>query len=654
VSGGNDGVSKLKLSNPSGSDAKGNLAFEPYAVEDQIARSMQLAEYEKRIQHLEQNIAKLKKHLAEGEKKEPQPKSGSQGTARHIAHAEGWQAVCTAPDFCKVGKDVIAFNSFATLDQKRSASPNVKARGTAIYRQGDVLQNVQADAGKHVVSGTSLGSGHVKILDGHANVKVNGVPVARHDSRCLINCDASGFGGAQGKLVTEQKAAGSDPPRVESTVPPGQRTSAKLEALKKAREEVAAGMLNFDALDEYVNFEQTNEVLDGLIKNISADPGTGADYAAQVARGVLGFAKDFVLGAGELAYEGIKAVPKFERLTQTESGRLHAQLDAQILAENIRLDNISAGSMGQSALNIGKAIVAPVRDPWEKGQYVESGTRAITEIFAASVGWLKASKVARAAKAADAAKAASSAKSVAASTTTVSPPILPGAGGASAGRAVPGVHIKSKTASTRKLTPFAVADRRKITKLSNEAGTAQNSARAARSIGDEDAALGFDNVARTKLLEARRVLRPFVNTGDVDAMIDRLDVSSPKDGAYFWSGFADGAKDRAGAVAHKLGGVTLESTAGGRVVDGWASILDDGGRDFEKAFWQGVSKKYASGVEGKVGVVQSDSAWLKGGGDIWKLDELPALLAKGKATELEYLDLNLNIREVVPLKVLVH
>ncbi len=388
---------------------------------------MQLAEYEKRIQHLEQNIAKLKKHLAEGERKEPRPKAGSQGKARHIAHAEGWQAVCTAPDFCKVGKDVVAFNSFAKLDQMRTASPNVKARGTAIYRQGDLLQNVQADAGKHLVSGTSLGSGHVKILDGHANVKVNGVPVARHNSRCLINCDASGVGGAHGKLVTEQKAAGAAPPPVESTLPPGQRTSAKLEALKKAREEVAAGMLNFDALDEYVNFEQTNEVLDGLIKNIRADPDTGADYAAQAARGVLGFAKDFAFGVGELAYEGIKAAPKLARLTSTASGRLHAQLDAQILAENIRLDNITAGSVGQSALDIGKAIVAPVKDPWEKGQYVESVTRASTEVFAASLGWLKGSKAARAANAAKAERAgakSASADAVIKAETSIAPRVL--------------------------------------------------------------------------------------------------------------------------------------------------------------------------------------------------------------------------------------
>jgi uncharacterized Zn-binding protein involved in type VI secretion len=405
MSGGDDGVGRLKLSDANGSSPRGNSALGVQSIEDEIAQSAQLADYEKRIKQLQRNIARLKENLEQGGKPHSQAKPGSKGKARHIAHAEGWQAVCTAPDFCKVGKDVVAFNSFATLDQKRTASPNVKARGTPIYRKGDVLQNVQADAGKHVVSGTSLGSGHVKILDGHTNVKVNGVPVARHDSRCLINCDASGVGGAQGKLVTEQKIAGAAAPRAESDIPPGQRTSAKLQALKKAREAIVAGQTNFDALDEYVNFEQSHEALDGLIKQISGAPGTGGDYAAQVARGLLGFTKDFVLGAGELAYESIKLVPKLVRLTQTQTGALHAQLDAQILVENIKLENISPESVGQAAVDIGKAIVKPVTDPWSKGLYVESITRGAAEAGTMGLGWLKGGKGALARKAAAAADA---------------------------------------------------------------------------------------------------------------------------------------------------------------------------------------------------------------------------------------------------------
>jgi uncharacterized Zn-binding protein involved in type VI secretion len=408
MSGGSDGVGKLKLSGPSGSSANGNVAFGK-SIEAEIAQAGQLAEYEQRIKHLEANVAKRKKSLEQTPKQSPQGKPGNRGKSLHVAHAEGWQAICTAPDFCKVGKDVVAFNSFATLDQKRTASPNVKARGTSIYRNGDVFQMVQADAGKHVVSGTSLGNGHVKILDGHANVKVNGVPIARHDSRCLINCDASGVGGAQGKLVTEQKTAGQGAPSLSRESPSRERTSAKLEALKKKREAVAAGMTDLNALDEYVDFRETNEFFDGLIKEISGAPGSGGDYAAQVARGLLGFTKDLVLGTGELAYEGIKAIPKLDRITQTKSGQLYALLDAQILAENIKLENITPETACDRALNIGKAVIAPVTDPWVEGRYVESVTRGIAEVGTMWLGWLKGGKAARARKAVATASAADSA-----------------------------------------------------------------------------------------------------------------------------------------------------------------------------------------------------------------------------------------------------
>jgi uncharacterized Zn-binding protein involved in type VI secretion len=401
---------KLKLTDPQGSALDGNAALGQRSLEDQIAERAQLADSQQQIAQLERSNAALQKQLAQEEQAAAKAKSGGHGKARHIAHAEGWQAICTAPDFCKVGKDVIAFNSFATLDKQHTASSNVKARGTAVYRKGDIIKNVQADAGKHVVSGTSLGSGHVKILDGHDNVKVNGIPVARHDSRCLINCDASGAGGAQGKLVTEQKSVGGGGSPSKEAAPPGERTSEKLAALKKVRAGVANGMLNLNAADEYVNFEQSNEVLNGLIAQISATPSTALGYAAQVTRGLLGFGKDLVMGVGEMAYEGIKAVPKLVQLSQTQSGNLLTQLDAKILAENIKLGNITLGTVGHGALNIGKAIVRPVTDPWAKGQYVESITRGATEIGTLGLGWLKGNKAGLAAKAADATKAADAAK----------------------------------------------------------------------------------------------------------------------------------------------------------------------------------------------------------------------------------------------------
>lgn len=440
----------LKLSQPNGKDPRGNSALAS-SVEDKIAQGRALAENKARIKELERNNADLKKLLADKEKldqqKKAQAKSAAPGKTRHVAHAQGWKAVCTEPDLCKVGKDIVAFDSFATLDNKQKASPNVKARSTPVYRKDDVFKTVQADAGKHIESGTSLGSGHVKILDGHDNVKVNNIPVARHDSRCKINCDASGQGGAMGKLVTEQKGlgAGAGSGASNPSAPPGQRTSDKLEKLKAERAKIESGQLDFDALDEYVNFKETNEVLGGLIGEIKGTPGTAGDYAAQAARGVLGFGKDFVTGVGELAYEGIKAVPKLVRRTQTDSGRLLTQLDTQILVENINLGNVTAGSVGEGALNLGKAIVKPVTDPWSKGQYVEAGTRAVTEVGTIAFGWIKGSKAAKAAQAAKAEAAAAADAAAAAKAAAAD-------AGAAAGHVDDGVHVAA--ASRAKLREF--------------------------------------------------------------------------------------------------------------------------------------------------------------------------------------------------------
>ncbi|MFG6177468.1 hypothetical protein ACGTN6_09510 [Halomonas sp. THAF12] len=49
------------------------------------------------------------------------------------------------------------------------------------------------------------------ITDGQDNVKVNGLPMARHDSACLINCNASGVGGAPGYLTTLRQTVQSAP-----------------------------------------------------------------------------------------------------------------------------------------------------------------------------------------------------------------------------------------------------------------------------------------------------------------------------------------------------------------------------------------------------------------------------------------------------------
>lgn len=355
---------------------------------------------------------------------------------KHIANMEGgWRAVCTAPDFCKVGNAIVGFDSFATLDCQQQVSPNVKARSTPVYRQGDLFKVVQADAGQHIVSGTSQGSGFVKILDGHANVKVNGVPVARHNSACLINCDASGNGGAMGKLVTVQKGTAPAPPASNPQAPPGERTSPRLEQLKAEKARLEASQLDFNALDEYVNFKQSNQVLDDAIGGIRGQPGTARDYAAQAARGVLGFGKDVGMGIAELAYEGIKAVPKLVRADLTETGQRIGQLNGAIFAENMRLGNITAGTIGADARKLGQAVVKPITDPWAKGQYVEAAARGVAEVATLGVGFLKAGKLGGAAKAGQAAKTGELVKAAEAGE-------VAGAGkAANAAKAGDGVHV---------------------------------------------------------------------------------------------------------------------------------------------------------------------------------------------------------------------
>jgi uncharacterized Zn-binding protein involved in type VI secretion len=391
---GSDEISKLKLSDPQDGASTRHLASGAVSIEDKIAEREAVVEYTQRIKELEKTNAELLnlQEKLQQEVVKPAASKSSDGSAGHIAHAQGWKAVCTSPDFCKVGKEIVAFNSFATLDNKQTASPNVKARGTPVYRKGDVIKTVQGNAGEHIVSGTSLSRGHVKILDGHANVKVNGIPVARHDSRCLINCDASGAGGAQGKIVTEQQIAG--PTATAPVTNEGARTSERLEALKQVRDQIASGLVNFDASDELIDFQQSNDFLERLICQISGRSGA-AGYAAQAVRGALGFGKDLVMGIGELAYEGAKAVPKLGQLVGTKNGRLLAQVDAQILGEEIKLGNLTPATFGQRALALGNAIVKPVTDPWKRGQYVEAGTRAVAELSTLGLSGLDVAKAAK-------------------------------------------------------------------------------------------------------------------------------------------------------------------------------------------------------------------------------------------------------------------
>jgi hypothetical protein len=323
------------------------------------------------------------------------------GKSRHMGHETGeWSVACVSPDVCKVGKSVVSFDSSANLGSKTRYSPDVNARGTPVYRVGDMSSGTQGNAGKHIVSGTSGGGGYVKFNTGHDTVIVNNRCVVRHDSLVQINCNAAGIGGALGQVITEVNAPKSQHDELEGQedVPEGERTSPELERLKAEREALVEEMWDLDYTDKWVRFDETNESLDALIDEIQGEKGTAYDYAAQGTRATLGFLKDIVTGTAELVYEGVKLSAKMHRRLLGSNGHKLNELDIAILKEESRLGNITAGTLKQGAKNIGAAIVKPVTDPWKEGDYVESVTRGTLETATIFIGWLKASKARKAAK----------------------------------------------------------------------------------------------------------------------------------------------------------------------------------------------------------------------------------------------------------------
>ena len=182
--------------------------------------------------------------MAESDPSKPKTKnSTSTGFTRHIGNETTWYVFNTAPDYCRVGNSVVGFDTFAELSKKSSASPNVKAQlgGKPVYRVGDFVSGVQANAGQGVRSTTSLSSGYVKFLNGQANVKVNGIPVVMDGTRCIINCNKAGVGGTTAVLRTATKTATSKAPKERSVVDNVREESGRVIDEKWKRAKEAAG-----------------------------------------------------------------------------------------------------------------------------------------------------------------------------------------------------------------------------------------------------------------------------------------------------------------------------------------------------------------------------------------------------------------------------
>lgn len=108
----------------------------------------------------------------------------------HVADGEAqFVAVCVAPDFCKVGKKIVPFDSYQILPpEKLDYAASVFARDEPVLTQDSLIRATCANAGKGVGSKVSRGRGHVKIVEGSATVYVESRPVARHGDLCWINC----------------------------------------------------------------------------------------------------------------------------------------------------------------------------------------------------------------------------------------------------------------------------------------------------------------------------------------------------------------------------------------------------------------------------------------------------------------------------------
>lgn len=339
------------------------------------------------------------------------PKSAVNGITRHIAHERDWIAIAVEPDLCKLGSDLIAFSSYATLDFAETASPNVKARGRPVLRQGDMVRGVHSNGGKHVVSSTALETGYLLISDGHSNCKINGIPVARHDSRCRINTDARGAGGALARLYTAMRTVSCTARGSVRISPSGEATNDRLEILEALKNEITLEQLNLDAMDEYVDFERIHTLIENHMKGVVGEPGTALDHVAQTDRALVGALKDNILGISEIFYEGIKSVPKVLRGGLTESGQALNVLDELIMLENIRLGNFAAAPILEDAKILGNALVEPIASAWENEQYVESVIRGLLDFGPVGIA-ARLLKVRRAKKALEAKKAAEAKKAI--------------------------------------------------------------------------------------------------------------------------------------------------------------------------------------------------------------------------------------------------
>jgi hypothetical protein len=107
----------------------------------------------------------------------------------HIVDKESdFVVVGINPDFCEVDGKIVPFDICrSAVHEQAGYAKAVRARGAKVVRVKAILDGVEGNAGKGIVSGVSLDDGCCEVIRGCTTVRAEGEPVARHDDLCWMN-----------------------------------------------------------------------------------------------------------------------------------------------------------------------------------------------------------------------------------------------------------------------------------------------------------------------------------------------------------------------------------------------------------------------------------------------------------------------------------
>ena len=169
--------------------------------------------------------------------------------------------------------------------------------------------------------------------------------------------------------------------------PPGQEASKARSAaapIEDVRRGIGGGIID----QTYAAIDKADKRVTSGIDSVRSDT-PGVSQAASVFRGVAGFVKDLGFGAARAA---VMTSPTGQADTLFKDAELGAKV-------------VNGEVTGQQAVDtakaVGGAIVEPVTKPWNRGDRVEAGTRAVTEVGSLFLPASKAGLFGRAANVAD-------------------------------------------------------------------------------------------------------------------------------------------------------------------------------------------------------------------------------------------------------------